>query len=389
MSDLTHIHGFGLAGDRKSPLYVRGPGRSTYRWPDPTNHDRLGPLYRDGTADYCLALRQANRWHTESFSFQTTGYNGWIDPIASGKWQAPHTLHPPYSLPSAVVVIDAFGNPIPDPRGDAFAIVPIELDWTKVGGPAYPNESTGVKITHFPVIHTRRGAIGYKLEWWPPGTSMKDPSRAIPMIYTSDTKPEYNCVTQACNSGHGVDVLIHEMIVPAQVYTMKSEYSDELPAVTDPGVEQPATIQASSHSPQGSFGYLLSQINPRPRLTVATHFPVADDTVSCAMESVQEHFPKEEIFQANIEPRSPHKFVRMTWSFDLMVINVSKHSSVEQRADVSSFGFSPWVNYPSTDMKTPKYHYADGTPNPYAQIDTSSALPDCDGDQCNYRDDGY
>ena len=29
------------------------------------------------------------------------------------------------------------------------------------------NKRTGVKITHFPVIHARKGSIGYKLEWTP------------------------------------------------------------------------------------------------------------------------------------------------------------------------------------------------------------------------------
>ena len=47
----------------------------------------------------------------------------------------------------------------------------------------------------------------------------------------------------------------------------------------------------SSHTPQGAFGYLLSQINPRPRLTVIAHFPMANDTVACALNSVQAHFP--------------------------------------------------------------------------------------------------
>ncbi len=37
----------------------------------------------------------------------------------------------------------------------------------------------------------------------------------------------------------------------------------------------------------GAFGYILSQIQPKPRLTVATHFPVADDTVTSAFESVK------------------------------------------------------------------------------------------------------
>ena len=175
-------------------------------------------------------------------------------------------------MPSAVVDTDSDGNPLHDPPNDAYALIPIELDWTKTGldsnnvpnndNIAYNNPTTGVTITHFPVIHTRRGAIGYKLEWTPPGGG-----NPITMIYTSDTKPEYNCVNQAINKNQhgvaqGVDVFIHDMIVPAQVYTMKSAYTDVLPPLNSPGVEQLATIEASSHSPQGSFGYLLSQSIP-------------------------------------------------------------------------------------------------------------------------------
>ena len=405
MSDLTHIYCFGPSADRKSPLYVWGPSRSDFAWTDPNG--ATWPKYKDGTADYCLGLRQACRWHTESFSFQTTSYPGYpaLSTIAQN-WGLP-------SVPSPVADTDINGNPLLDPPNDAFAIIPIELDWTKTGldsnnvpnndNIAYNNTSTGVKIAHFPVIHTRRGAIGYKLEWTPPGGG--DP---ITMIYTSDTKPEYNCVNQAINKNQqsvaqGVDVLIHEMIVPAQVYTMKSMYTDVLPDPSSQGVEQLATIEASSHSPQGGFGYLLSQVNPAPRLTVATHFPVANDTVACAMKSVQKHFPKAVVYQGNQAPHPTHSQpdnpVRITWSFDLMVINVSKNKIIERRAVVSDFGFSPWENYPSDIFNPPKYWtWGPNGPmagsevsNPYAQIDLTTEIPacNCNTGECNYNDDGY
>jgi ribonuclease Z len=403
MSDLTHIYGFGPSADRKSPLYVWGPTRSDFAWTDPNG--TTWPKYKDGTADYCLALRQACRWHTESFSFQTTSYPGYsaLSTIAQN-WGLPY-------VPGPVVDTDVDGNPLLDPPNDAFAIIPIELDYTKRGdvpgdNVAYNNTKTGVRITHFPVIHTRRGAIGYKLEWWLSPSDTGDQTKPhLTMIYTSDTKPEYNCVNQAINKNQqgvaqGVDVLIHEMIVPAQVYTMKSLYTDVLPDLSSTGVEQLATVQASSHSPQGGFGYLLSQINPAPRLTVATHFPVANDTVACAMKSVQEHFPKAVVYQGNTAQNPTHsqpgKPVRITWSFDLMVINVSKDKIVEQQAVVSDFGWSPWENYPVpiADMNPPKYWKpVDGqeVSDPYAQIDITTQIPacNCNTDTCNYNDDGY
>jgi ribonuclease Z len=403
MSDLTHIYCFGPSADRKSPLYVWGPTRSNFIYTDPSS--KVWPQYKDGTADYCLALRQACRWHTESFSFQTTSYPTYpaLSTIKTS-WGLP-------SVPSPVVDTDIYGHPIYDSPNDAFALIPIELDWTKTGldlnnvpnndNIAYNNTTTGVKITHFPVIHTRRGAIGYKLEWTPPGGG-----NPITMIYTSDTKPEYNCVNQAINKNQhgvaqGVDVFIHDMIVPAQVYAMKSSYTDVLPPLNSPGVEQLATIEASSHSPQGSFGYLLSLINPLPRLTVATHFPVANDTVACAMKSVQEHFPNAVVYQGNTAPprrtySKPGNPVRITWSFDLMVINVSKNQIVEQQAVVSDFSFSPWENYPvlPADMNPPKYWTwglmaGQEVSDPYAQIDITTEIPACNAGNCNYNDDGY
>jgi hypothetical protein len=68
-----------------------------------------------------------------------------------------------------------------DDPTDGYALIPIELDWTKYAekpgdNVAYYNPTTGVKITHFPVIHTRKGSIGYKLEW-----------NGLIMVYTSDT----------------------------------------------------------------------------------------------------------------------------------------------------------------------------------------------------------
>ena len=110
-------------------------------------------------------------------------------------------------------------EPVPvgdDDPSDGYALVPIELDWTRYGqkpgdNVAYWNRETGVKITHFPVIHCRQGSIGYKLEW-----------NGLSMIYTSDTRPETHCIKQAINGGKGVDVFIHEMVVPPEVWAMKN-----------------------------------------------------------------------------------------------------------------------------------------------------------------------
>ncbi len=401
MSDLSHIYCFGPSAGRYSPLYVWGPSASQIEYTD--LEGKSYPKYDDGTKTYCEMLRKAMRWHSESFSFQNTSYasytaptkQSWglpVDPIPVGDPEDPDTTNPE----------DA------DPRNDGYALVPIELDWTKNGSGtdangnpdniAYWNKTTGVKITHFPVIHTRKGAIGYKLEWKNPN----DPNAPVrTMIYTSDTRPEQNSIDQAINGGKGVDVFIHEMVVPPEVWAFKnmglsappkpqSKYYDAFVNAT----AQAQMVQDSSHTPQGAFGYLLSQIIPRPGLTVPTHFPTADDTVACALESVQVHCP-------DIKKLGD----KIAWSFDLMVIRVYKKNIQQLRANVSDFGWSPRFQVPP-DANSPKYwqyqvdangniqYDSKGNPikigDPLAQIKWQDVIPPTNPDGTeNYREDGY
>lgn len=366
MSDLTHIYCFGPSVDRKSPLYVWGSGPSRVKSPMPPRR-----LYDDGTKAYCENLRAALRWHTESFSFQPTSYESYKD-------KAP--TRSIWGLPC---------DPVPvgdDGPTDGFALIPIELDWTKYGkvpgdNVAYHNEASGVTITHFPVIHCRKGSIGYKLEW-----------NGLSMIYSGDTKPEYHSINQAKNGGNSVDVFIHEMVPPAEVWALKTlgitDPSEVPQALWEAAVNASLQVQNSSHTSQGAFGYLLTLIDPRPRLAVATHFPAEDDTVNSALESVRNHCPG--IVQG-IPSGVPDPAGNITWSFDLTVINVSAvdHSIRERKAVVSpfTFGGTP-VQYP--DVNTPKYHTADGSMDPYAQIDRSMEVPAYDSDgNMNYNPNGY
>jgi ribonuclease Z len=52
------------------------------------------------------------------------------------------------------------------------------------------------------------------------------------MIYSSDTKPETNRVNEAVNGGQGVDVFIHEMVVPPEVWAYKNMGLDAPPTTT-------------------------------------------------------------------------------------------------------------------------------------------------------------
>jgi len=400
MSDLTHIYCFGPPA-RQSPLFVFGPAASNKIYTEPhdpvynPNPKTFGP-YDDGTASYCQMLRAAMRWHTESFSFQNTSYAGYDPTTIKSDWCLP--VDPvPVKDPRAAYPEGARYNEADyvDSPNDAYALIPVELDWTKYGAGfregsttirdnvAYHSKKSGVTVTHFPVIHTRQGSMGYKLEW-----------NGLSMIYTSDTKPETRCLDQAKNGGKGVDVFIHEMIVPPQVWAMKNTGERTLPPFDSASVQQLKQVQDSSHSPQGAFGYLLKQISPRPRLTVATHFPVANDTVRSALESVNAQCP---------DVKSLGKEV--TWSFDLMVIRVTKDKIKQYRAVVPDYGFSP-VTPTYANENVPKYWTweldstgkrvldKDGNPikvgDPFAQIDTTTAIPATDTDgTVNYRSDGF
>ena len=138
-------------------------------------------------------------------------------------------------------------------------------------------------------------------------------------------------------------------------------------------------VQNSSHTPQGAFGYLLSQIEPKPGLTVATHFPTSDDTVYCAMNSLAQYL--DPAWLGNIGDK-------VTWSFDRMVLRLHAGSShIEQcRGEVLDFGGSPIVRIDPDLLATPKYATADGAGDPFAQIDPKEAYePGAD----TYCDTGY
>ncbi len=401
MSDLTHIYCFGPPA-RQSPLFVFGPSASNKIYTEPQddvynpNPKVFGP-FDDGTKTYCEMARAAMRWHSESFSFQNTRYSSYDPTKIKASWGLPVDPVPVKDPRASYVGGERYNQAdyIDDPN-DGYALIPIELDWTKFGAGfrpgsgdqirdnvAYWNLKSGVKITHFPVIHARQGSIGYKLEW-----------NGLSMIYTSDTKPEYLSLEEGKNGGNGVDVFIHEMMVPPQIWAMKNMGLKTPPPYDSPGVQQLKRVEDSSHSPQGAYGYILSQLTPRPRLAVACHFPVADDTVKCAFKSVQDHCP--DIKKLGKE---------ITWAFDLMVIRVTKDKIEQLRGVVSDYGFSP-ATPTYTDEITPRYWTweldadgnrvldKDGNPirigDSYGQIDTKTAIPATNKDgTVNYREDGY
>ncbi len=340
MGDLPFVYGFGPSYGRLWPLYVWGPGNSGFKYTsppldknNPNSTQTRGP-FADGTAAYCAAVQTMMCWHNESQSFLSTSYPG-------------------YTIP-------AF-----DPQGhrDAYDLVPFELDWTKTGKDAQANPTNdniaynqgGVKITHFPAVHCREGSVSYKLEY-----------NGMSMIYSGDTKPNQYMIDQAKT---GLDVLVHEIVMPADVWVSKQG----LDPVKYPGAVPAAqNVQDSSHTPQKAYGYILDQIRQQgkaPKLAVATHFQATDDTIKSALTDIRKWYP------ASAGP--------VTIASDTMVINVAKGKDpVVRRGVVSNYAWPQTVvNKTLGTPATPKYWTYDATTglptgNPFAQLDPKAPVID-------------
>lgn len=281
---LTHLHGDHV-GDLIT-LYCFGPSQ-----------DRKTPLYlfgpsgdipEEGTAAFAQNLMELMKWHVEAFSFLSTG-------LKDGR--------------------------------DGYQIVAKELPYMKVGGVAY--EENGVKITHFPAVHDRNGSISYKLEW-----------NGLSMVFSGDTIPNYYMLEQA----KGVDVLIHEMVVPPEVWASKNSGLKPGDAGWERAVGFALAVQRNSHTSQKGLGYILSQTNPR--LGIATHFQANEDTVGPAIEDIRLFYDG-----------------AVAIATDLLVIDVTKSEIKLRKAVVSEYAWypEPYI-YPMDQMAPPKY---DG---PYAQF---------------------
>jgi ribonuclease Z len=217
MSDLMFIYCFGPSVDRLTDLHVWGP---------------TGPTNGESVVDLCGFTKAASKWHTESFSFLSTG-------LTNGQ--------------------------------DAYTIVPHECIYSNEGAVAY--SSNGVQITHFPAIHDRDGAISYRLEW-----------QGISMVFSGDSRPNYFMLRNATN----LDVLVHELTLSPEVWATKNSglhpgdpgYSNAVATATE--------IQDCSHTPAKAFGYICNQLsNAAPRLAVATHFQNNDDTIGQVLSDIR------------------------------------------------------------------------------------------------------
>jgi ribonuclease Z len=289
---LTHLH-----GDHTSDLitmYTFGPCQD--RKTPLKIWGPSGNIASEGTAAFCTNLINLMKWHELSFSFEQTGYG---------------------------------------PGNDGYDINCTELDW-KTTGIAY--NQNGVTITHFPAAHTRNGSISYRLDW-----------NGLSMVFSGDTKPNDYMIANA----QGVDVLIHEMVVPPEVWAAKNGHIDSSNPAWPIALKDAQDVQDSSHTPEVAFGYIMSKTNPR--LAVATHFQYNDDTVPQAMDNIRKWYQGQ-----------------VAIATDLMVLNVSKTEIRQRRAVVSEYSW-----YPKPKIAAPGSLAPPMFPTPTAQLDTTILLNHC------------
>jgi len=273
---LTHLH-----GDHMSDLitlYCFGPSM-----------DRKTPLHiygpsgdspDEGTRAFCKDLYKLTKWHREAFSFLQTGLKG---------------------------------------HGDGYDIVPHQLPYMRT---AVAYQANGVTITHFPAIHDRDGSISYKLEW-----------NGLSMVFSGDTKPSDYMLKNA----RGVDVLIHEMVVPATVWATKNSGLHPGDEGYAEAVKIAKTVQESSHTPEQALGYILKKTHPR--LGVGTHFQANDDTIGPAYEAVRTWYD------------GPFAI-----AVDGLVVTLSRNEIRSAYADLDQYAWYPKPKmYPPKALKPPKY----------------------------------
>lgn len=138
-----------------------------------------------------------------------------------------------------------------------------------------------IKVYAFPVVHLLEGAVGYRLEY-------KDLSFA----FTGDSEPS-SFEAERCK---GVDVFAHEMFLDAETFAKKNS----LP------VQVARNIADKAHTSPAYLGKVFSIA--QPRLGVATHFFLNDDTVDPAMVDLEKHYSNPVVIAQ-----------------DLMVINVTQN----------------------------------------------------------------
>jgi ribonuclease Z len=157
-------------------------------------------------------------------------------------------------------------------------------------------EEDGVRISAFPVVHCIFGAVGYRVEW-----------NGLSLTFHGDGTPSRFEAEQAA----GVDLFMHEGFIDPETLAAKANMPLKV-----------ATAIGAEHTTGDRFGELC-QI-ARPRMAVAYHYLLDDDTVDPFFSSL-----------------------RSTWdgpallAQDLTVINLAREQITVRQAETNLMQWPP------------------------------------------------
>ena len=139
-------------------------------------------------------------------------------------------------------------------------IVAHEFDYSKFSADK-PNQlvydNDNVKVYAFPVMHSLKGAVGYRLEW-----------NSLTMVYTGDSEPTYLEAEQS----KGADVFIHEVFPSIEAFAASTKMS----------LEHAGKV-VSTHTSPAELGVVFGIA--KPRLGVGSHFSLGDDLIDDAFRN--------------------------------------------------------------------------------------------------------
>lgn len=240
-SDLPFIYSFGPnLGDRFEPLAIHGPSGPV--WPEPGS-GRPEDETVLGTRNLVEGMQKFTQWHTTSFSTMSNG--------AESSYQlntAPENQHD-------------------DCDDSAFNIY--EFNYRLCGGVVYERDDLNhgkITITSFPALHIIDGAVSYRIDWVPAGSS-----ETISMVYSGDTLPNEFMLTY----GKDADLLIHET-APSITAVMNGANTTQ---------DEADAIVSNSHTPAEALGYIFKRT--RPALGVTTHTPMDPRSVDGMISDVR------------------------------------------------------------------------------------------------------
>jgi len=129
-------------------------------------------------------------------------------------------------------------------------IIPHEFDWSQTQVVYYEE---GVKVTAFPALHAMAGAVSYRIDW-----------NDISIVYSGDTKINTFMVEQ----GKGVDLLIHETFLPAEIISEK----------TGMALHVADFVVNEAHTSAKAAGVIFELT--QPKMAVMYHTWVTEETIT-------------------------------------------------------------------------------------------------------------